>query len=310
MPNCNTAILQYCNYSTGYMKGHNIYHALYKHPSNRNNKKLFSSALYLGGNGIFNYYHWLIEIAPKLLQIKQELLDRHQIKTLILDESVQTIPSFSKILELFLSASQLQLDIVYGNKFSDIHVNILFYINNTNNIVFNSNHVFSSPRFSCICPDLIDRIRTTCLNAAQSIDKPVIYPDKIFLARHEQAARAYNQPEIMAYFENQGFTVVYLEKYDFLEQVKLFNQAQFIVGPSGAAWSNIIFCQPHINAISWLPQQLTAFSVFSTLAQLVQCDLRFIVAQAEQSDTIHSGYQVSAKQLKQLYERMNDSSQS
>ncbi len=92
------AELQYCNYSTGYIKAHNTHKALYKRTSNQKNKKIFPKALYLGGNGVFNYYHWLIEIAPKLLQIKQDLLDIHHIKTLILDESVKKIPSFSKIM--------------------------------------------------------------------------------------------------------------------------------------------------------------------------------------------------------------------
>ncbi|RYY80795.1 MAG: glycosyltransferase family 61 protein [Moraxellaceae bacterium] len=298
------ANLEYCNYSTGYIKAHNSYHGLYKRSAKPKNSMLFSRALYLGGNGIFNYYHWLIEIAPKLLQIKQDVLNHYDVTTIILDDSVKNIPSFSKILELFLSASQLNLNIIYQHKSRTIYVKELFYINQINNIVFNSSQVLSSPTFSCLCPELIHHIRTVCLNQLEPLVTSKTYPRKIFLARNERAVRAYNQTEIMTYFEQQGFTAVYLEQHDFLEQVRLFNHAEFIVGPSGAAWSNIIFCQPHIKAISWLPEQIAEFSVFSTLAQIVQCDLRFTLAQAEYPDNLHSGYQVSAKDLIQLYDNM------
>ena len=108
----------------------------------------------------------------------------------------------------------------------------------------------------------------------------------------------------LKYFEEQGFTPLYLEEFSFLEQVKIFNQAQFIVGPSGAAWTNIIFCQSNIKALSWLPEQISDFSVFSTLAHLSKCDLRFVFTEANTADQVHSNYHVDLTKITQLYSIM------
>ena len=50
-----------------------------------------------------------------------------------------------------------------------------------------------------------------------------------------------------------GFEPVELENYSFKDQVSILNSCDFIVGPSGAAWTNIIFCDIHkyVKAICW-----------------------------------------------------------
>jgi capsular polysaccharide biosynthesis protein len=297
-----SADLQYCNYTTGIIRHHNDHSALFKYAKN---KRLIDNALYLGGNGVFNYYHWLIEIVPKLTLITPELLKKYNIRTLILDQSVKDIASFQKTLNLFLSCNSINLNIIYETRKVDLHVKNLFYINNINNIVFNSRSKLSSLSFSCYSPNLIQKTKEIIINGIDSDSSNKDYPKKIFLARSHKSARAYNQQEIQSYLETQGFVAIYLEQLDFDEQVILFRNADFIIGPSGAAWSNIIFCQQNVKAISWLPQHLSEFSVFSTIAHIVNCDLRFIFTEADDKNDIHSNYHIDINSVMKAYIKMS-----
>ena len=50
-----------------------------------------------------------------------------------------------------------------------------------------------------------------------------------------------------------GFDAVELEKYSFRQQVSILSHCDFVVGPTGAAWTNIIFCDPRkqVKAVCW-----------------------------------------------------------
>ena len=110
---------------------------------------------------------------------------------------------------------------------------------------------------------------------------------------------------IIPFFEKEGFQAIYLEDYSLEEQISIFYQAEFIVGPSGAAWSNLIFCQSGAKGISWLSEELSNFSVFSTLAKIFKCDLKFVLSdQLEKEGDIHSNYTIKLTNLISLYNSM------
>lgn len=291
------ADIRYCNYSTGIIKWHNHENIIFRY---NKRKKSIPHAIFLGGNGIFNYYHWLIEISPKILLLNSELFNKYNIKTLIFDERVKKIPSFQKILVLYLKEKNLDLEVIYVDHRVDLHVDELFYINNENNIVFNSKEILSSPDFSILSKSLINEITKVILKSNTCLSKD--FPKRVFLARKKNTARNYNQNEILEYFISKDFTPLYLEDYDFYEQVSIFNNAEFIAGPSGAAWSNIIFCTSNCKGISWLPKHLSKFSIFSTLASINHCNIKFVLTSSDNPNDIHSSYYLDIEDIKNLYE--------
>ena len=80
------------------------------------------------------------------------------------------------------------------------------------------------------------------------------YP-KIYLKRSRSLRReCINIDEVESLLVNTlGFQPVELEKFSFHDQVSILNNCDFIVGPSGAAWTNIIFCDSEkcVKAICW-----------------------------------------------------------
>lgn len=74
---------------------------------------------------------------------------------------------------------------------------------------------------------------------------------RIFLGRKEGSARSYNQAELIEVSSRYGFDVVYLEDLSFRESVRLFTQAETIIGPHGAGFANSVFAGTGARVLYW-----------------------------------------------------------
>ncbi len=73
------------------------------------------------------------------------------------------------------------------------------------------------------------------------------WPHKIFLRRNSCARNLVNADVIEGVFISMGYTIVEPEKLSFLQQVELFANAKVIIGSTGAAFANAIFCKSRTN---------------------------------------------------------------
>ena len=81
--------------------------------------------------------------------------------------------------------------------------------------------------------------------------------NKIFIDRSDskfEHCQFQNNDEIIEFLNTKGFTSYKISELDFLEQVYLFSNAKTIIGPHGAAFSNIVFCNPAANIVEILPE--------------------------------------------------------
>ena len=58
-----------------------------------------------------------------------------------------------------------------------------------------------------------------------------------------------NEDEIKNYLIKNNFTLVKLHEMKFIDQVKLFNEAECVVGLHGGGFANIVFCEPKTKII-------------------------------------------------------------
>jgi capsular polysaccharide biosynthesis protein len=72
---------------------------------------------------------------------------------------------------------------------------------------------------------------------------------RIFVKRNSSTRTLTNAQEIEDLLISQGFAVVEPEHMTFREQVELFANADVIVGPTGAAFANLVFCKPTATII-------------------------------------------------------------
>lgn len=294
----------YCNYRSGNLVLHGNNKAVIRNP--KNHTIIEENCLFLGGNGSFNYYHWLIEIAPKILLLNQKLISDNKIQTIAVNSLSLEIPQFKEILDIF--TKRLNFKIKYYQSDQILFFKNLYHINNSNNILFNSKKQLSSPNHCNLSRQLLDEIREKMLNEKTEI---LNSPRKIFLLRdHKKLSkhnkRNYNEKEIYNFFKNQGFVGIFVEDYSFREQVYLFNNADFIVGPTGAFWANTIFCKKNTLAISWLNNNMKDFSLFSTLAKYFDCNMFFLKSTEKNENHLHGEYHLDLDKIINLFNKITN----
>jgi len=231
--------------------------------------------IFLSGNGSWNYYHWIVEILAKL-EFLSKLPEHYQMYPLLVSEDVVRIPSFRESLDIFAKGHEI---IVLSKELQYV-VDELIYINSPNNLPFN---LMGNNKFKCnyVAIDRlsIDYLRKFALQDALRTPAHSRCPRRIFLRRNSPL-RSYNQDEVFNYLSMFGFTEVVMENLSFLEQVRMVHHADYIVGPTGAAWTNLIFCRPGAKALCWMAEEFGDFSAYSSIAGIVGVDLRYLTYKA------------------------------
>jgi capsular polysaccharide biosynthesis protein len=263
------AFIESCNYasnSAGHLRAHGTRVAMLQL---RNNPRSIPKGIFLGGNGSFNYYHWLVEIVSKLhaLRFIQGEMSHWP---LLVSSRVRSIPAFSEIIQL----------LVPGHSIEYLEENQSYLVENVGCISpfvtapFNlrPSYSFSAEHF-LTSPQAIEFLRQSLANQPEGNSQS--WPERIFLGR--RANRPYNQEQIHAAAARHGFELIYPENYSFVEQVALFRNAKIIAGPSGAAWSNLVFANPGSKALCWMAAELGEFAAFSNIAGILEIDLRYLL---------------------------------
>jgi capsular polysaccharide biosynthesis protein len=76
---------------------------------------------------------------------------------------------------------------------------------------------------------------------------------RLFIARKGLRRTIHNIEQMQAFLSTHGFETVYLDGKSVVDQILLFQSAQFVVGAHGAGLSNLLFCQPGTKVIEFMP---------------------------------------------------------
>ena len=76
---------------------------------------------------------------------------------------------------------------------------------------------------------------------------------RVLVARRGPARMIANLAQVEGLLASAGFETVYLEGMGMAEQIRLFQGAEFIVGPHGAGLANLLFCEPGTRVIEFMP---------------------------------------------------------
>jgi capsular polysaccharide biosynthesis protein len=96
-----------------------------------------------------------------------------------------------------------------------------------------------------------DHTRESLLSLRESVfrhtrtEEPRGASRRIYVARRQGAERAVvNESELLPALQERGFELVHCESLSFADQVKLFREAEIIVGPHGGGFANLVWCEP------------------------------------------------------------------
>ena len=227
------------------------------------------------GSADMNYYHWMIEVVSKLAYLDR-LDERYTKYPLLISEKALEIEAISR----FIDHLNVDRDIIYLRSDERYQVKDLLTITPPNFLVPNfwigladrsrdaaADHYFDTAS--------LQFIRRTALSylASKGLRKRV--SRKIFLAR-KGILRPYNQDEVWEVLKRDGFEAVHLEDLSFAEQLLTLQEAEALVGPTGAAWTNLLFCEPGTKALCWMAEEYGDNPCYSNLAAEMQVDMSYL----------------------------------
>lgn len=202
--------------------------------------KKIENGIFLGSNS--SWYHFVAEYLPKIM---------------LLPESIRT--SYPLILE-----SGVNKNIIEAVKFVTgvAPITVANYESlEVSNLMLLTNIEFHRANESR--EHLIEMSRLILGKIGIPKTKP---SKKLFLVRDRNLFRPLqNQIKVVELLSNLGFSIVEPGKLSFIQQVEELNKAQTVVAESGAALTNLMFCQPkttvvEIQRISELPFFWSSFS--------------------------------------------------
>ena len=284
------------DYSAGHIVSHGQKQAVVRMGETRS----IEQGLFLGGNGVANYYHWLMEIMPRC-EFFAALPKEYDDFPIIVSDSAAKWGAFKEILDRLVT----DREIIYVDPAASYKVERLVYIDTQNTIPFN---LHSGSRFDCnhslFFAETFSYLRSKMLTAADSVSAN--NPERIFLCR-KGVLRDYNQTEIIDFLRALDFVPIYLDDHALAKQVEMVSQAKWIVGPTGAAWANLLFAFPKAKCLCWMAEELGDFSVYSNMATLVQADLYYLTYQSggkTAGEHYRNTYSIDIPQIKRALNKM------
>ena len=218
----------YADYAGGHLTAHGRKQAIVRL---RTNNHEIHEGIFLGGNGSYNYYHWLVEICSKL-QVVEHFSKAIGEMPLLVNKCVSQYTAYRDILEILAPKRPL----VFLEEQKSYFVSTAIFIDPFVTAPFNLRvgHKFKAEQFVCR-PEAIHYLRDRVLSSVDSLESR-IWPKRIFLARDHR--RSYNQNELIEIAGNHGFEIIYPDRHSFAEQVGYFSNARFIVtsGQPGQIW--------------------------------------------------------------------------
>jgi hypothetical protein len=230
-----------------------------------------STGVAVFGSGALNWYHWLIEILPAAF-LAEQLPAEYADFPLLLPEPCGGAGTFRDSAALF-APHRARIVLPVGETSV---VRQLIVIDPIANGPMNL-RAGQWPRVT----DYSQNAEVLRAYRAAILDRLGIVPAppsrRIFLARSNDR-RSFNQTDLIAIAERHGFEAVYPEGKTFREQVQMYAEAQVLLGASGAAFANMLFCQPGARALTWVLPQYDGFCAYSNLAGVVGVTLRYLFA--------------------------------
>lgn len=178
-------------------------------------KNFFPEAILLSLPWHHNFFHWMIEILPRLM-LYDLAEDIHHLKLVVPVSSPKFIRESLKLTG-------------YENKVSFFEDGIYR---------FDKLHILSRlSKTADVSPFAIE-----WLNNKINIPNIDTYKKRIYVSRSDAKNRyVSNELEIQNVLFDFGFEVVTMSQYTLEEQIRIFKQAEVVIGSHGAAFANIAF---------------------------------------------------------------------
>ncbi|MGB3512048.1 MAG: tetratricopeptide repeat protein [Microcoleaceae cyanobacterium] len=183
------------------------------------------------------YFHWMVDILPRLEILKSQNIDLAEIDWFLVNSCQQ--PFQRESLKILGIPEEKILE-------SDRHPHI-----QAKNLI-----VPSFPGDLGWLPSwALEFHRRVFLNrikeSSNTETKPIkFYPERIYISRNNSRyRRVFNEEEVISKLSQLGFVCIHPESMTLTEQIAIFAHAKVIIAAHGSGLTNIMFCRPGTKVI-------------------------------------------------------------
>jgi len=243
-------------------------------PSFQTHDDLEEAAHFLDG-AAQNYAHWMTEILPRIVLFCKNPSFANI--PLLVDDNLP-----ASVMESLLLAAGENRKIFIISRGIAVKVKTLHMVSVTGYVPFEfcdtPDQVLLHGQFS---PTALKAVRHLAAKTLEENNSPIELPRKFFVQRNSPHRVLLNQDAIKNFCIDNSFECVAPEFFSFAEQVRLFANADEIVGPTGAAFANIIFCQPSCKiTILICEHPQTPYGYWINIAAAVGARVRYVLGQS------------------------------
>lgn len=183
-----------------------------------------------------NYAHWLTEVLPRIALYVRSASSEDV--PLIIDDGLH--PNLYESLAIVVESKRTVYKLPRDRR---VHVQQLDVVTPTGYVPYaarppkqagHSHGIFSA--------EALWAVRDACKHLMQPVNQSAC--KRIYVRRSSGLRKLVNDQQISEMLTKAGFTVIAPEELSFSEQVRLFSQAELVIGATGAAMANLMFCPP------------------------------------------------------------------
>lgn len=225
--------------------------------------QIIEEGIMLISDASFNYFHFNIELLSKLCLINK--IDKYNKVPILIDEGCLRFQNFKDELEKLNFNGR---EIIYIKQGYCYNVKKLIYISDLiiSPIGLKKGELLRYEDY------MINDLAANLLHDNLSIRNNNIYR-KLYISRKNcWNKRLLNEDKIQHIFIEYGYEIICPEEMSFQDQLKIFSEAEFIAGASGAGFTNILFANKNVKIICILPKEIE-LSCYSNIAGILgqQC---------------------------------------
>lgn len=230
-----------------------------------------------------NFYHWTLEVIPRLSLISDEISSNRIVITPPLRKAFH-----GQSLQCFSTSTE---------DLNTIQVNDVLYCRE---LTFSTATALSNTVIAPFVRDFFSSHSASSKHCGK----------KIYISRSKaKTRRVTNEKEIEIWLSQMGIEIVILEELDVAEQISLFKSASLVIAPHGAGLANLVHSPKGTTVIelthNMFDQGLTSFWAISNL---FEHDYRLVIGKASRNAVPHNAnrdFSVPIKLLQQALENLS-----
>lgn len=243
-------------------------------------------SLLTGGAGNNNYWHWMFDVLPRLA-IANKIIKKKDIDFFLFPNTSYNFQRES--LELLKIP---QKKILSSQKYRHLEAKKI--------LVTQHPYVFKNDPEKEIqkIPGWIIRwLRAAYLKKSRNKR----YAEKIYIDRSDSKYKdsrwISNEKDLKNFLFEKGFSIVRLSEHHFNEQIKIFNNANYIVGSHGAGFANLVFCRPGTQVLELRFNNVD--HIFKNLSKSVKLNYSSILGKTKKTvSNLEKDVEISLDELK------------